>query len=367
MIYMRRTIFLLALIALTTASPSWAQRVDDEIDLQALYQQIDEAIDHYPQYVAIRQGQIADSQKKLLSETNLEQRFALAEQLYALYKPFRVDSALYYADLCIALADSLHRKDMVGFYLSHKALQFSNAGMYVESLELLNKVDKRVLDPKQLTKYYEAWMHVCGEMGQYAKQPDERSSYFDLQERYRDSVLAVAEKGSEEYLHLKLDVLSARQLYQDALDVSDRWISEAPDGTHEQAYAAFYRSMVYGKLSNGPMVRYWLGKSALDDIKCAVNDQASLFMLAERLSADGDHGRAYRYVRFCEDCNTTYSPQLRNYQVRYVASVMEAAYKNSQARYSRLLTIAAVGLLFFLVVVAILLVRLKRLKRKASR
>jgi len=234
----------------------------------------------------------------------------------------------------------------------------------VESLDLLNKVERRALGPKQLTKYYEAWMHVCGEMGQYAQQPDERSSYFDLQDRYRDSVLAVAEKGSEEYLHLKMDVLSARQLYQDALAVSDSWISEVSDGTHEQAYAAFYRSVVYDKLSNSLMVRYWLGKSALDDIMCAVNDQASLFMLAERLSADGDHERAYRYVRFCEDCNTTFSPQLRNYQVRYVANVMEAAYKNSKESYSTLLTIAVIGLFFFLAVVAVLLFRLRSKGKK---
>jgi len=361
---MRRIILLIALITLAVASPSWAQRVDDEVDLKALYQQIDEAIDRYPHYVAMRQGQIADSEEKLLSETNLENRFALAEQLYALYKPFKNDSALYYADLCISLADSLHRKDMVGLYLSNKAHQFSNAGMYVESLDLLNKVERRALGPKQLTKYYEAWMHVCGEMGQYAQQPDERSSYFDLQDRYRDSVLAVAEKGSEEYLHLKMDVLSARQLYQDALAVSDSWISEVSDGTHEQAYAAFYRSVVYDKLSNSLMVRYWLGKSALDDIMCAVNDQASLFMLAERLSADGDHERAYRYVRFCEDCNTTFSPQLRNYQVRYVANVMEAAYKNSKESYSTLLTIAVIGLFFFLAVVAVLLFRLRSKGKK---
>ena len=35
--------------------------------------------------------------------------------------------------------------------------------------------------------------------------------------------------------------------------------------------------------------RYWLGRSALDDIKCAVMDQASLIKLAELLNQDGDY------------------------------------------------------------------------------
>ena len=204
MIYMRRTIFLLALIALTTASPSWAQRVDDEVDLQALYQQIDEAIDHYPQYVAIRQGQIADSQKKLLSETNLEQRFALAEQLYALYKPFRVDSALYYAQLCINLADSLRRPDLVGRFRSLLAYQCSDADMFAESLEILRHVKKSDLDSMGLVNYYHAWMHVYGELGDYTQRNAARQYYFDSQNLYRDSVLMVADEGSEEWLHLKM-------------------------------------------------------------------------------------------------------------------------------------------------------------------
>ena len=361
MTQMKRTIaFFVLLMTIGMGSSLSAQESDEEIGLQELYQQIDDAIEHSPEYVAKRLSQIADTRKMLLSESSLEKRFALAEQLFELYKPYKNDSALYVADLCISLADSLNRKDMVGLYLSQKAHQCSNAGLYVEALNLLKKVDRQALGPEELTKYYAAWMHVCGEIGSYSQQHDEKWYYYGLQDSYRDSVLAVAEEGSEEYLHLKMDVLNARKQYQDALHVSDRWLKMVTDGTHENAFAAFYRSVVYEKLNNGHSQRYWLGKSALDDIKCAVNDQASLFMLAERLSEDGDYERAYRYVRFCEACNTAFSPQLRNYQVRYVADVMEAIHQNDQARYSRLLTIACVGGLLLLVVIVLLLFRLRR-------
>ena len=358
---MNRTIALFVLLmAIGTGSPLSAQESDEEMDLQELYQQIDDAIDQSPEYVAKRLSQIDDTRQMFLSERTLEKRFALAEQLFELYKPYRNDSALYMADLCISLADSLNRKDMVGLYLSQKAHQCSNAGMYVEALNLLKRVDRQALGPEELTKYYAAWMHVCGEIGSYSQQYDERWNYYHLQDSYRDSVLAVAEEGSEEYLHLKMDVLNARKQYQDALHVSDRWLRKVADGTHENAFATFYRSVVYEKLNNGHSQRYWLGKSALDDIKCAVYDQASLFMLAERLCEDGDYERAYRYVRFCEACNMAFSPQLRNYQVRYVANVLEAIHQNDQARYSRLLTIACMGALLLLGVIVWLLLRQRR-------
>lgn len=356
---MKRTLLYILLIIGTGSSLS-AQESDKEADLQALYQQIDDAIFNAPQYNAKRIGQITDARKKLFSANSLEDRFAQAEQLFALYKPYKNDSALYFADQCIALADSLHRKDMVGLYLSQKARQCSTVGMYVQALDLLKRVDKQALGREELTKYYAAWMHVCGEIGSYSQQSEDKTYYYNLQDGYRDSVLAVAEEGSEEYLHLKMDVLTARREYQDALAVSDKWLRKVTDATHEYAFAAFYRSVVYDKLGNSHQSRYWLGKSALDDIKCAVFDQASLFMLAERLCEDGDYERARLYVRFSELCNTTFSPQLRNYQVRYVAKVMDAVYQDSQARYSRLLTIACVGALVLLAVIVWLLFRRRR-------
>lgn len=358
---MKRPIALFILLTILGAgSPLSAQGSDEEKNLQELYLQIDEAIDQFPQYVAKRLSQIADTRKMLGSDNNMEKRFALAERLFELYVPYKNDSALYFADLCISLADSLHKKDKEGLYLSLKAHQCSNAGMYVEALNLLKRVDRHALDREGLMKYYTAWMHVCGEIGSSSQQNSDRWSYYDLQDSYRDSVLSVASEGSEEFLHLKMDVLSARKLYQDALDVSDSWLSKVADGTHENAYAAFYRSVVYDKLGNKHLSRYWLGRSALDDIKCAVNDQASLLFLAERLCDDGDYDRAYRYVRFSEECNTTFSPQLRNYQMRCVAQVMGALYQNSQDRYSRLLTIACIGALLLLGVIVLLLIRKRR-------
>ncbi len=357
---MRTTILIILWVAIGAGYPLSAQKHDQEIDLQALYQQIDQAIEQSPQFVSKRLEEIADSYKQLQSEQSMEKRLALAERLFDLYHAYRNDSALYYAGMCISLADSLHRKDIEGLYLSRKAHQCSNAGLHVEALDLLKRVDKSALGPKELTNYYGAWMHVCGEIGSSSQQPDVRQSYYAQQDSYRDSVLMVAEKGSEEYLHLKMDVFCARQLYQDALGISDNWLSHVEEGTHSEAFAAFYRSVVYDKLGNSQQLRYWLGRSALADIKCAVFDQASLFMLAERLAEDGDYDRAYRYVRFCEKCNTEFLPRLRSYQVRYVANVLEAAYSDSQARYSRLLTIACVGALLLLGVVVWLLLRLRR-------
>ncbi len=310
-----------------TFSPLSAQTAE-QIDLDALYQQIDEAIGYSPQYVAELERQIRAGRDNFFMEKDLEKKVLSAEKLFQLYKSYRNDSALHYAELCISLSDSLRRPDLSGRFRSMLAFQCSNTDMYAESLAELRAVDRSALDKKGLVEYYHAWMHVYGELGLYSQRENLRQRYFDLQNLYRDSVLMVADEGSEEWLHLKVDILSARQLFQDALALSNKWLKKVTDYTHESAYAAFYRSMVYERLGNHEMTCYWLGKSALDDIRCAVMNQASLLFLAEHLAEDGDISRAYRYMEFAKNCNLAFSPKMRAYQVNSVMSVVE---KNCQA------------------------------------
>ncbi len=355
---MKRILTYLAAIFVAVAgshSAAAVQGTGGQPDLAALYLQLDEAIEQAPQYVAEREQQIGHARRLFLAESNREKRLLLAEQLFGLFKPFRNDSALSYAAMCVALADSLHRPDLAGRYRSLMARQYSNADQYVEALEQLRQVDRKALDRRGLTAYYEAWMHVCGQIGSYSQLKDIRQGYYDRQDLYRDSVLQVAEEGSEEFLHLKMDVLCARRQYQDALSISDSWLGKVADGTHENAFAAFYRSVVYDNLGNAEQVRYWLGKSALDDIRCAVRDQAALLFLANRLAEDGDLARASRYVQFSRESNLAFLPHLRVYQVNSVVSVAEKCRQASDAKSQRLMFVACAlaGLLVCLLLLLI--------------
>ena len=345
-----RKLFLFLFLSLVTATA----RAEETVDLKALYQQIDDAISQSPQYLAERKHQITACRDSLQTEKDAEKSILLAEKLFRLYEPYQNDSALYFVELCINLADSLCHPDLVGRFRSLLAYQCSQTDMHTEALEQLRLVNKSALDQRGLIDYYHAWMHVCGELGVYTQREDVRQRSFKQQDLYRDSVLMVAEEGSEEWYHLKVDILSARRLFQDALEISDQWLQNVTDGTHESAYAAFYRSMIYDRLNNHDMVCYWLGKSALDDIKCAVMNQASLLFLADHLANDGDFDRARRYMEFTKDCNLTFSPRLRNYQINPVVNVVE---KDSQATLARAnLTLKiAIGVIALLLITLIIM------------
>lgn len=333
---------------------------EETVDLETLYQQLDEAISRSPQYIAEREGKITACRESYLRETDQAQRLQMAEKLFRLYKPYRNDSALHYIEQCISLAESLRRPDLVGRYRSLLAFQCSNTDMNAESIEQLRLVDRSALDQKGLEDYYNAWMHVYGELASYTQRETMRQTYFDRQNLYRDSVMMVVSEGDDDWYHLKMDILSAQRQFQEALSVSNRWLKRVTDGTHESAYAAFFRSVCYDHLNNHKLAHYWLGKSALDDIQCAVMDQASLLFLAEHLANDGDLNRAERYLAFARTCNTTFRPQMRAYQFDPVVNVIEKSRDAGQTHSFPVLIIVGAILIFLLLLALILMIRKKR-------
>ena len=150
----KMTRILLLIIALGLTHTISAQE-KESFDLDALYQQIDDAILQSPQYVAERKQKIASYQDSLQMEKSVEGRFPMAEKLFWLYEPYKNDSALHYAELCISLADSLHRPDLIGRYRSLLAYQCSrtdrwshwNSFVWLTSLFLIIKVSSIIIMP----------------------------------------------------------------------------------------------------------------------------------------------------------------------------------------------------------------------------
>ena len=93
-----------------------------------------------------------------------------------------------------------------------------------------------------------------------------------------------------------------------------------------------------------------------------VMNQASLLFLAEHLANDGDAERAQRYMEFAKDCNLSFAPQLRNYQVNPIVNIVEKSCYETLARADMILQIT-VGVIVLLLI-ALFVICIKRKKQK---
>lgn len=91
--------------------------------------------------------------------------------------------------------------------------------------------------------------------------------------------------------------------------------------------ATYHRSLIY-KYSNDSLgEKRNLCLSAISDIRSAIKDHASLWMLAQLLYEDGDMERAYQYMRFSWNATKFYNARLRSWQSADVLSLIDKTYQ----------------------------------------
>lgn len=347
-----KKLLLIALLSLMAGQPITAQ----EYDLAAVYRQIDEAIDQSPKYVAAYEKLIDEKRQQYQRAMTLEDKYLLAYGLYEQYKAFMNDSALAYLQQCVELATQMKDDNRRDRCRSLMAFQCSTVGLYTESAEILQSIHPQHLDQTSLADYYKACMHVCGELGYYTSLSSMRDHYYQLEKAYRDSLYAVIDHHSDEYLMNRLSELRNEENSPEALELSHQWIKRTTPDTHEYAIACYYSWLVMPKGTDE--ANYLLAQSALSDVRNAVMDQASLLALAEKLNADGDLERSYKYIRFTWDCNTRFNTRMRSWQITPILNVIENNYQKAMNHNTKMLWVSVIivsvlallllGVLFFL-------------------
>ena len=329
-----------------------------KLNLDELYRQVDQEIEHFPEYVAQYEQQIAATRTDYQKAKNQQERYRLALALYEQYRAFQNDSALAYLNRAETLARQMNQPAQVGDIISRAAFQCSTAGLYNEALAFLRKVDKTQLDTLGLAHYYMAQMHVYGELGYYTQVGSMREGYYEKQAAYRDSLYNVIDHNSQDYMMQRILELLPQKRYQEATDLSDRWLKDMSPESRDYAIASYYRYLIINNQMNPEQAEYWLCQSALSDIRHAVMDQASLLALAEKLNDEGELTHSYHYIRFTWECNNRFNTRMRNWQIAPILNVIDSNYKEQLARNTQVLTTSVIvvsilavmllGLLFFL-------------------
>ena len=324
----------------------------DAAHLEELYRQVDEAIQHSPEYVAQYEQLTATLQADYGQATDPERRYGLAMQLFERYRSFCNDSAIAYLTRACELAVSLGRPDRAAHCQALAAFQCSTVGLYTEALATLSSIRKADLDTIGLAGYYKAWMHAYGELGYYTNIDTFRTDYYRRGDLYRDSLYRVIDHRSQDYLMTRAAELIGQQRWEEATDVSQQWLASVDEGSREYAVACYYRYLIAIGQQQRDDAKQWLTLSALGDIRHAVMDQAALLALAELLNGDGDFDRSYRYIRFTWDCNNRFNTRMRSWQISPILTVIESNYQNELQQNARVLrvAIAAVSLLALLLV-----------------
>ena len=221
----------------------------------------------------------------------------------------------------------MHRPRLQAASRIRLAYLLGSAGMYAEPLDVLKEVRRADLDTTLWVDYYAAYDHVYGELAVYTQVPGLEDRYWDISYTYKDSIRRLADPSSHIYLLLEQNRLRDDGSLAEALSLNDRCLDRVRPDTREYAILYYNRALIYRRMGDPERYRACLALSAISDIRSAVKDHASLWMLAQALLDDGEVERAYHYINFSWSESSFYHARLRAWQSAEHLSVIDQTYQ----------------------------------------
>lgn len=299
-----------------------------QTDYQSLLPDLDKAIKESDLYVQKRENRI-DSYKEELKKVTAfsNEEYLINTRLHKEYRPFICDSAIFYLNKNIEIAEALGNQKLKDESQLHLAYLLGSSGMYKEAVDMLLSIEQQKLDVDLFVDYYNTHYHVYAELAFYTQDKKKADIYRHISETYQDSLNSVITPQHPLYLEIKEIDLRNSWNMSEALRYNDLRLEKTAFGEQTYALIMFHRALIYGWQGNRDVEMYYLALSALSDIQTATKDHASLWMLAQALFEKGDIERAYNYIRFSWDETAFYNARLRSLQSAAILSLIDKTYQ----------------------------------------
>lgn len=276
-------------------------------DPDSLYKRLDKVMDNRQLYMANKEEKIQGI-KQLLHIENLspQQTYDINLKLCYEYKKYKSDSAVFYILKNVQIG-----RDLANQYLRNKAeielaWLYSTAGLYIESKNLLDNIERRTMDPRLLADYYECYNEFCSHYGQ----SNNNILYYAKSELYRDSLLKVVDPASLKYQIVSAENILYKGKRREAETALLSLLEKTTDKNPERAVIAYLLGRMYMDETKMDLQKKYFAVSAITDIENSIKDNASLQSLALTFYKEDDIDQAFRFIEAAVNdalfCNVRY-------------------------------------------------------------
>lgn len=264
-------------------------------------------MDRRAYYSTVKENRMLKLKKMLLDKhITAERQYQINLRLGEEYKKYKADSAVFFIKKNKEIAKRTGNKRLEYEADIQLAWLYSTEGLYIESRELLDNIDRSSLPETLLPDYYESYLAFCSHYGQ----SNSNVIYYRKSEWYRDSLLSVLDSTS-----LKYQITAATKiLYLGQNEEAEKkllsLLEKTPDNKPERALIAYLLGIIYKDSGKIGLQQRYFAISAITDIVNAIKDNASLQSLALTYYDLGDIDQAYSFIQAAINdaifCNVRY-------------------------------------------------------------
>ena len=358
----RKTLFFMFLVLLSTSV--FANPTDN---IEQLFQSLDDAIVHSPDYVKVREDRIYNLEQKLKVAKKVSEKYNACFALFEEYRSYKNDIAIKYINQCVELAIKIGDKQKEENAKSLLAFQESTTGNFAESYDLLKSVNPSNLDSEGQRNYLWACQHLYGEMAYYCNVPSLKKYYTEKHNAYQTAIDSTFSHDDDLYLQMQESKAREAGNMKEALRLSDKRLAMTKPGTHTYAIVQFYRGLTYNMFGDKEQFLRCLLRSAICDVQLAVMDQGSLWELANLLNTKpGEQKRSHEYIKFAWQSATVFNTPIRSRQILPVLTQIEDRYQKELASSNKRLKIMVAWSVLLIIVVVLLLYYVNKQRKRIA-
>lgn len=325
---------------------------------------LNKAIDNKSYYDGIKEQKI-DELKQFFKMQDLTyiQKYDVNYNLFQEYKKYKTDSAIYYVKNNLAIAKALNNKDLINETNLHLSSLYSVTGLYIESIDILNKIDQKHLSEKLLPLYFETYSHFY----EYYAQSNNSKTYHLLNEAYQDSLLMILDPMSVNYKIIYTKKMVNRGQVGIAEKSLLKLLKEVPEKTMDYAMVTYLLGNVYSSKHDSRQAKKYYALSAITDINNSNKDNASLLCLALTYYRDGDIGNTHKFTKSAIEDAVFSNVRFRTIEISEFYSIINSVYLAQESKQKSELQIYLVSIsilsLFLIIAVIYVYKQMKQVSR----
>ncbi len=284
--------FALWVIILVSGSCLAAPR---QYNVDSLLHVLDAVIDSSTVYDARLHQDLVGYRVAYDNAENDEARFDLAYTLFKTYRKIRLDSALYYAQQRVHIAQRLANPDSLLSARLNEADALKCLGRLNDALAVLDALPHNAYISHN-AHYYFLYHSILLSLSQLTTDQQEVANYKTLLTRYRETVNLVNIHDTLTVCVNTCAIDKSRGRFKEALEGLLRFGNTHSALIQNSAIYWYELGDTYRSLGDNESAKYCFTMSAIIDKRHSSKTYTSLQSLAWLLYQEGDTERAYRYI-----------------------------------------------------------------------
>lgn len=318
------------------------------VDEITMLDSLDSVIRNRATYNGLKEDKIAYIKHKFDDAGDLTYKFDISGDLVNEYRGYMIDSQMVYVEERLRLAKEIgnpYHKQLA--YMNYAEALYSS-GLYKEAADVMDKLRQLGIYDDLLPYWYHLNKSLYGFLNDFATTERLKKEYTRNIDLYNDSLLLVSDKESFTYAVIKADMLDRQGQYAMALDVIEKYMEQNKSNLHESAILYYGMAQAYLKMGERNEAKYYLGLSAINDLRSSQREYISLRSLAMMLYSEGEVQRSYKYLNTALDDALKCKARMRTFEVSEILPVVVESYNaeiNKQKHISEIFSVVLFVLL----------------------